>query len=107
MIKMIIFDIDGVITDGTILLNEDGYEQKKINLKDIDAIFELKSRGFKIAAITGEQTNIVNYFENRFPWDYFFKGKKNKLGRVVHFPSEIPEYKDIEDKYYTEEKVLM
>lgn len=35
------------------------------------------------------------------------EGKKNKLGRVVHFPSEIPEYKDIEDKYYTEEKVLM
>ena len=83
MIKMIILDIDGVITDGTILLNEDGYEQKKINLKDIDAIFELKSRGFKIAAITGEQTNIVNYFENRFPWDYFFKGKKNKL-EIIH-----------------------
>lgn len=35
------------------------------------------------------------------------EGKKNKLGRVVHFPSEIPEYKDIKDKYYTEEKVLM
>ena len=34
------------------------------------------------------------------------EGKKNKLGRVVHFPSEIPEYKDIEDKYYTEERVL-
>lgn len=79
MIKIIIFDIDGVLTDGTITINEDGYEQKKINLKDIDAIFELKSKGFKIAAITGEQTNIVNYFENRFPWDYFFKGKKNKL----------------------------
>lgn len=83
MIKIIIFDIDGVLTDGTITINEDGYEQKKINLKDIDAIFELKSKGFKIAAITGEQTNIVNYFENRFPWDYFFKGKKNKL-EVIH-----------------------
>ncbi len=79
MIKIVIFDIDGVLTDGTITINEDGYEQKKISLKDIDAIFELKSKGFKIAAITGEQTNIVNYFENRFPWDYFFKGKKNKL----------------------------
>ena len=82
MIKIVIFDIDGVLTDGTITINEDGYEQKKISLKDIDAIFELKSKGFKIAAITGEKTNIVNYFENRFPWDYFFKGKKNKIEAI-------------------------
>ena len=26
------------------------------------------------------------------------KEKKNKLGRVLHFPSELPEYKDIEGK---------
>lgn len=79
MIKVIIFDIDGVITDGSITINEEGYEQKKINLKDVDAVFELKSRGFIIAAITGEKTPIVDYFEKRFPWDYFHKGKKNKL----------------------------
>ena len=32
--------------------------------------------------------------------------KKNKHSRVLHFPSEIPEYKDIEEKYYEEEKAL-
>lgn len=82
MIKLIIFDIDGVITDGSVIVNEDGSEQKKINLKDIDAIFELKSREFMIAAITGEKSPIVSYFEKRFPWDYFYYGKKNKVETI-------------------------
>ena len=46
MIRLIIFDIDGVLTDGRIIVDEQGREQKKINLKDIDAVFELKLRGF-------------------------------------------------------------
>lgn len=79
MIKLVIFDVDGVITDGSIIINEDGNEQKKLNLKDIDAVFELKSREFMIAAITGEKSPIVSYFEKRFPWDCFYRGKKNKV----------------------------
>lgn len=78
MIELIVFDIDGVITDGTVIIDSNGNEQKQINLKDIDAIFELNRRGFKLAAITGEDTEIVNYFEKRFPWEYFYRGNKTK-----------------------------
>lgn len=66
MIQLIVFDIDGVITDGSVIIDTAGNEQKKVNMKDIDAIFELHRRGFKIAAITGEETSIVNYFEKDF-----------------------------------------
>lgn len=78
MIKLIVFDIDGVITDGTVIVDANGIEQKKINLKDIDAIYELHKQGYKLAAITGENTEIVSYFHRRFPWDYFFAGVKQK-----------------------------
>ncbi len=78
MIELVVFDIDGVITDGSVIIDMNGNEQKKINLKDIDAIFEMHRRGFRLAAITGEETNIVSYFEKRFPWEYFFKGNKTK-----------------------------
>lgn len=78
MIQLVVFDIDGVITDGSVIIDVNGNEQKKINLKDVDAIFELHRRGFRLAAITGEETEIVNYFEKRFPWDYFIKGSKTK-----------------------------
>ena len=46
MIELVIFDIDGVLTDGSILVNSQGQEQKRVNIKDIDAIFELKRRGY-------------------------------------------------------------
>lgn len=78
MIKLLVFDIDGVITDGSVLIDSQGNEQKKINLKDIDAIYELKKQDFILAAITGEDTDIVSYFKNRFPWDYFYQGNKSK-----------------------------
>lgn len=78
MIELIVFDIDGVITDGSVIIDSNGNEQKQINMKDVDAIFELHRRGYKLAAITGEDTEIVNYFEKRFPWTYFYRGNKTK-----------------------------
>lgn len=78
MIGLVVLDIDGVITDGSVIVDMQGNEQKKINLKDIDAIFELHKEGYKLAAITGENTSIVDYFERRFPWDYFYRNNKNK-----------------------------
>lgn len=71
-------DIDGVITDGSVIIDSSGHEQKQINLKDIDAIFELKRRGYRLAAITGEDTEIVDYFEKRFPWEHFYRGNTTK-----------------------------
>jgi len=80
---MIVFDIDGVLTDGTVIVNEQGIEQKRFNLKDVDAVFDLRKSGYKLAAITGEDTEIVNYFEKRFPWDFFYKGNKQKADTLA------------------------
>ena len=82
-VELIVFDIDGVITDGSMIIDSNGNEQKQINLKDVDAIFELHRRGYKIAAITGEDTDIVNYFEKRFPWEYFYRGSKTKKDAML------------------------
>lgn len=82
-IELIVFDIDGVITDGSMIVNADGIEMKRINMKDVDAIFELHRRGFKLAAITGEDTPIVDYFEKRFPWEYFYRGSKTKKDAML------------------------
>lgn len=89
MVELVIFDIDGVLTDGSILVDSQGREQKRINIKDIDAIFELKRRGYRLAAVTGEDTEIVSYFRDRFPWDHFYSGCKKKLETVLLLTSEL------------------
>ena len=77
-IRIVIFDIDGVLTNGMIYVNENGQEVKAFRLTELDALNEIKRDGFRIIAITGEKTRIVDFFENRIEWDLFIKGCKEK-----------------------------
>ncbi len=79
MVKLIVFDIDGVLTDGTVQVDENGHEYKKFLLNDIDALNQLAREGYVLAAITGEDTSLANYFGKKVPWKYFVKGCKEKL----------------------------
>lgn len=94
MIELVVFDIDGVITDGTVIVDPDGKEQKQVNLKDVDAVYELHRRGMRLAAVTGEDTEIVDYFAKRFPWEVFYRGRKAKeealkeIGELTGVPRE-------------------
>ena len=88
MIKLVALDIDGVLTDGSVMIDSDGKEHKQVSLKDIDAVFELHRRGFQLAAVTGEDTDIVGYFEKRFPWDFFIRGNKKKKEALLRLEQE-------------------
>ena len=88
MIKLVIFDIDGIITDDTVIIDGLGHEQKRMNFKDVDAIYELHRRGFKLAAITGEGNAMVEYFRERFPWDFFYSANKQKKDTIKEIQKE-------------------
>lgn len=88
MIKIVCFDIDGVLTNGMIYVREDGKEIKSYRLNEIDAINEIKKLGYKIVAITGEDTPIVSIFRKRIKWDAFFSGCKDKLHILDMFIEE-------------------
>ena len=55
-----------------------------------------------------EHEDILHKFEEKYGMfgEKLEDGKEDSFGRVLHFPSEISEYKDIEEKYYEEEKAL-
>jgi len=82
-----VFDIDGVLTSGSILTDGVGNIQKSLNMKDIDAIYELSRMGCRIVAITAEKDRITEWISKRFPWDGFYDGmsdKKEQLGYVIN-----------------------
>ena len=76
---MIVFDVDGVLTDGTVLVDESGREYKRFFLNDMDMLYQLNREGYVLAAITGEDTPLTDYFSRRAPWKHFVKGCKQKL----------------------------
>ena len=53
LVKAFIFDVDGVLTDGTIHVTEAGEQLRQFNIKDGYALQLAVKRGYKIAVITG------------------------------------------------------
>lgn len=75
--KAVVFDIDGVITDGKKYLC--GQEEtKSVALKDLDAIHMLKEEGYIVGAITGESTTFAQKLKEELSLDFFILGCKKK-----------------------------
>ena len=52
-IKTLIFDVDGVLTDGSLIISESGHLQRKMNAKDGYAIKKAMQVGLQVVIITG------------------------------------------------------
>lgn len=55
MIKYIVTDVDGVLTDGKITLDVQGRETRTVCYRDLDAIGMGRREGFSFIFVTGEQ----------------------------------------------------
>ncbi len=60
-IKLLILDIDGVLTDGSIILDNNGNETKSFHVRDGHGIKMLIREGIDVAIITGRQSKVVEY----------------------------------------------
>jgi len=78
-IKAILFDVDGVLTDGGIIYDDNGVEYKKYNVKDGQIISHLKRLGFIVGAITGRESDVVKNRCIELKLDFHKHGIKDKL----------------------------
>lgn len=60
-IKMLMLDIDGVMTDGRIIMDDEGRELKNFNVRDGHGLKVMQRYGIKVAIITGRQSNLVKH----------------------------------------------
>jgi len=65
-IKMVVSDFDGVFTDGSVYISEKNEVQKKLNFKDIMGVSILIKAGINFGIISGEKSNILDYFKDKF-----------------------------------------
>ncbi len=78
-IKAIVFDVDGVLTDGGIIYDNSGMEIKRFNVKDGQIISHLKKAGFIVGAITGRNSQVVKNRCEELKLDFHFHGSSDKL----------------------------
>ena len=79
MIRLILLDVDGCMTDGGIIYNEKAEETKKFNVKDGFIIRSWLKMGHHVAIITGRESAIVAHRAKELRITYVFQGVDNKL----------------------------
>ncbi|TFH02309.1 MAG: HAD-IIIA family hydrolase [Calditrichales bacterium] len=79
-IKMIIFDVDGVLSNGDITYTDSGAEIKTFDVQDGLGITMARMAGLKTGIITGRNSSIVQRRAQELKVDAFSQGHFNKTG---------------------------
>ncbi|MDQ6995940.1 MAG: HAD-IIIA family hydrolase [Mariprofundus sp.] len=77
-IRMLILDVDGVMTDGAIVMDQHGDEWKAFNVRDGHGIKMLQRAGIQIAIITGRSSKVVTARAHDLGIAFVIQGCLNK-----------------------------
>lgn len=77
-IKLVAFDVDGVMTDGSLTFDENGVEYKTFNAKDGQGIVMLGKSGIVPAIITARNNGTVAHRAKILGITELYQGQKNK-----------------------------
>lgn len=75
---MIVFDVDGVLTDGSIVVDDTGIESKRFHVRDGLAIASALKLGLKVGVLSGRSTRAVTLRMTELKIPYIIQGCSNK-----------------------------
>jgi 3-deoxy-D-manno-octulosonate 8-phosphate phosphatase (KDO 8-P phosphatase) len=78
-VRMVVFDVDGVLTDGSLFYGDDGQEYKAFNSRDGHGIKMLRGSGVETAIITGRSSQVVVFRARNLGIAHLFQGADDKL----------------------------
>ena len=78
-IRLVAFDVDGVMTDGTLFLADDGQEYKGFHSLDGHGLKMLMGTGITLAIITGRSSLVVEHRAKNLGIDIVHQGAHDKL----------------------------
>jgi len=78
-IRLLIFDVDGVLTDGSLFVGDDGQEYKAFNSRDGHGIKMLLKYGIEVAVITGRTSRVVEHRMENLGITHVYQGRREKL----------------------------
>lgn len=78
-IRLLLLDVDGVMTDGRIIYDDRGGETKAFDVKDGHGIKLLQRAGIRVGIITGRQSPVVDRRAAELGIDLVYQGAKDKL----------------------------
>ena len=88
-VKLLVLDVDGVMTDGRIILDNDGNEYKAFHVRDGHGIKMIQRAGIRVALITGRRSKVVDNRASELGIDDVFQKCYDKTAALA----------DLLDKY--------
>lgn len=82
-IKLVLTDVDGVLTDGGIYYNEKGEELYRFSRRDGMGVDLLRNAGIETGLVTSEQSEIVRRRAEKLKLPYVFLGIKDKRNHLT------------------------
>jgi 3-deoxy-D-manno-octulosonate 8-phosphate phosphatase (KDO 8-P phosphatase) len=84
-IQAIAFDVDGVLTDGSLLWGPDGEEWKRFHFADIMGVSLARRAGIVMALVSGEDSPLVTRYAEKMHIRHVHKGIRDKATALRKF----------------------
>ena len=88
-IKLVVFDVDGVLTDGSLFIGDDGQEYKAFHSRDGFGMKLLKESGVEIAVITARTSEVVKHRMENLGVEHVYQGRLEKLPAFEELVSKL------------------
>ncbi|HYF57762.1 MAG TPA: HAD-IIIA family hydrolase [Burkholderiaceae bacterium] len=77
-VRLMAFDVDGTLTDGSILVGPDGESHKRFSVRDGLGLVLLREAGIRVALVTGRSSRIVEQRARELRIDVVLQGVADK-----------------------------
>ena len=88
-IKLVIFDVDGVLTNGQLFYGDDGQEYKAFHSQDGHGMKMLQETGVTIGIITGRTSDVVAHRMKNLKITHVYQGQLEKLPAFEKLADEL------------------
>lgn len=82
-IRGIAFDVDGVLTDGTVAISSSGEESKRFSIPDGTAILWCRMLGYELALVSGRESKATAIRAEELGIREVYQGVRDKTARVA------------------------
>jgi len=90
LIKLLVLDVDGTLTDGGVYIDSNGVQSKKFNIKDGMGITQLREKGLPVGIISHSRSkSILEERARMLGIDLMYSGKEPKLQIMERWLKEL------------------
>ena len=95
LIRLVAFDVDGIMTDGGLFLSDSGEEFKRFNSLDGHGVKMLRASGVEVAIITGRTSRCVEIRAQDLGISHVYQGAAHKHDALVELLDKLKLSRDV------------